>query len=168
VIGGGIGGLAAALPLLRAVERLAFAPDTIEFRRWDDAALLSLTPLGAGIAARYGAPYLHAHRSDLVAVLADAVGADRIETGRRCVGVDGGEVRFAGGDTAAADVVVGADGIHSVVREALFGPEQPRFTGHVAYRGLVPAERLAHLDLEPTCVARLGPGRRCRAGAAGR
>src|SRR5829696_2726379 len=107
VIGGGIGGLAAALALLRAgldvrvyeqsravsavgagiqlapnctrilhrlgvlpaIERLAFAPDTIEFRRWDDAALLSLTPLGAGIAARYGAPYLHAHRSDLVAVL---------------------------------------------------------------------------------------------------
>jgi salicylate hydroxylase len=196
VIGGGIGGLAAALALLRsgfdarvyeqsravsavgagiqlapnctrilrrlgvlpAIERLAFAPDTIEFRRWDDGGLLSLTPLGVGIADRYGAPYLHAHRSDLVAVLAHAVGADRIETGRRCVGVESGEVRFADGGTAAADVVVGADGIHSVVREALFGPEQPRFTGHVAYRGLVPAERLGHLALEPTCVARLGPG----------
>jgi len=200
VIGGGIGGLTAALALLRAgfdvrvheqsravstvgagiqlapnctrilhrlgvlpaIERLAFAPDTIEFRRWDDGTLLSSTPLGGGIAAGYGAPYLHAHRSDLVAVLADAVGDDRIETGRRCVGIRsdgvGAEILFADGGAAAADVVVGADGIHSMVRESLFGPEQPRFTGHVAYRGLVPAERLGHLDLEPTCVVRLGPG----------
>jgi salicylate hydroxylase len=54
--------------------------------------------------------------------------------------------------------VVGADGIHSGVRQALFGPEQPRFTGHVAYRGLVPAERVAHLGIERRCVVRLGPG----------
>jgi salicylate hydroxylase len=200
VVGGGIGGLAAALALRRAgfevrlyeqsrvlsevgagiqlapnctrilrglgvlpaIERLAFAPASFDFRRWDDGRLLARTPLGAGIEARYGAPYLHAHRSDLVAVLADAVGAERVETGRRCVGVTydgaGAEVRFADGGTAAADVVVGADGIHSVVREALFGPEQPHFTGHVAYRGLVPAERLGHLALEPTCTGRLGPG----------
>jgi salicylate hydroxylase len=200
VIGGGIGGLTAALALLRAgldvriyeqsrelsevgagiqlapnctrvlrglgvlpaVERVAFAPAAIDFRRWDDGRVVSETPLGASIEARYGAPYLHAHRSDLVAVLADAVGADRVETGRRCSGVTydgaGAEVRFADGGTAAADMVVGADGIHSVVRESLFGPEQPHFTGHVAYRGLVPAERLAHLALEPICTARLGPG----------
>jgi salicylate hydroxylase len=200
VVGGGIGGLAAALALLRAgfdvrvyeqshavsqvgagiqlapnctrvldrlgvlpaVERVAFEPAAFEFRRWDDGRLLSQTPLGAGIAATYGAPYLHAHRGDLVAVLADAVGADRVETGRRCVGVSfdgaGAEVRFADGGTAGADVVVGADGIHSVIREALLGPEEARFTGHVAYRGLVPAERLAHLALEPRCTVRLGPG----------
>jgi len=185
VVGGGIGGLAAALALLRAgfdvrvyeqsgavsqvgagiqlapnctrilhrlgvlpaIEKTAFAPTTFDFRRWDDGRLLSRTPLGAGIAATYGAPYLHAHRSDLVAVLADAVGPDRVETGRRCSGVNhdgtGAEVLFADGGTVAADVVVGADGIHSVVREALYGPQQPRFTGHVAYRGLVPADRLA-------------------------
>jgi salicylate hydroxylase len=200
VVGGGIGGLAAALALLRAgcdvrvyeqsravsavgagiqlapnctrildrigvlpaIELTAFAPSSFEFRRWDDGRLLSRTPLGAGIAATYGAPYLHAHRGDLVAVLAEAVGAERVETGRRCVGVSsdgvGAEVRFADGGTATADVVVGADGIHSVVREALYGPEQPHFTGHVAYRGLVPAERLGHLALQPRCTVRLGPG----------
>ena len=156
VIGGGIGGLAAALALLRAgfdvrvyeqsgavsdvgagiqlapnctrildrlgvlpaVERVAFAPAVFEFRRWDDGRLLSQTPLGDGIAATYGAPYLHAHRGDLVAVLAEAVSAERIETGRRCVEVSsygaGAHVRFADGGSAVADVVVGADGIHSV------------------------------------------------------
>jgi salicylate hydroxylase len=200
VVGGGIGGLTAALALLRAgfdvrvyeqsrgvsevgagiqlapnctrvlhglgvlpaLERVAVATLSIEFRRWDDGWLLSRTPLGADIAARYGAPYLHVHRRDLVAVLAGAVGADRIETGRRCVAVGSGDVgaaiRFADGGTATADVVVGADGIHSVVREALYGPERARFTGYVAYRGLVPAERLGHLGLEPDCVVRLGPG----------
>jgi salicylate hydroxylase len=200
VVGGGIGGLSAALALLRAgfdarvyeqshgvtevgagiqlapnctrilrhlgvldaIERVAFAPDALDFRRWDDGRLLSVTPLGAGIAATFGAPYLHAHRRDLVAVLAAAVGADRIETGRRCIGLgsDGAraELRFADGGAATADVVVGADGIHSVIRAALFGPERARFTGHVAYRGLVPAERLGHLELEPICTARLGPG----------
>src|SRR5688572_4326308 len=158
VVGGGIGGLAAALALLRtgfdvrvyerspavseagagiqlapnctrilhrlgvlpAIEATAFAPAAFEFRRWDDGRLLSRTPLGADVAAAYAAPYLHVHRSDLVAVLADAVGADRIETGRRCTGVsrdnDVAEVRFADGRTVEADVVVGADGIHSVVR----------------------------------------------------
>jgi salicylate hydroxylase len=200
VVGGGIGGLAAALALLRAgfdarvyeqsravsevgagiqlapnctrvlrglgvlpaVERVAFAPATFEFRRWDDGRLLSRTPLGDGIAATYGAPYLHAHRGDLLAVLADAVTADRIEIGRRCVGVSddgaGAEVRFADGGSVRADVVVGADGIHSVVREALLGPQDARFTGHVAYRGLVAADRVADLSLPPACTVRLGPG----------
>jgi salicylate hydroxylase len=200
VVGGGIGGLATALGLLRAgfdvrvyeqsrtlsqvgagiqlapnctrllrglgvlpaVERVAFAPDAIEFRRWDDGRLLSETLLGAGIAATYGAPYLHVHRGDLVAVLADAVTADRIETDRRCVGVTGdgagARLRFADGGTAYADVVVGADGIRSVVREALLGPQDARFTGYLAYRGLVPAERVAALSLEPRCTVRLGPG----------
>jgi salicylate hydroxylase len=200
VVGGGIGGLAAALALLRvgldvrvyeqsralsevgagiqlapnctrvlrglgvlpAVERAGFAPAAFEFRRWDDGRLLSRTPLGVEIAATYGAPYLHAHRGDLVAVLADAVTADRIEIGRRCVGVShdevGAEVEFADGSSVRADVVVGADGIHSVVREALLGPQDARFTGHVAYRGLVAADRVAQLSLAPVCAVRLGPG----------
>ena len=63
-------------------------PTTFEFRRWDDGRLLSATPLGDAIERSYGAPYLHAHRADLVAVLAAAVPAERVEVGRRCVGVE--------------------------------------------------------------------------------
>jgi salicylate hydroxylase len=133
-----------------------------EFRRWDDGRRLSATPLGTEIEQAYGAPYLHAHRADLLRVLTDALGRERIEVGRRCVGVsprpDGGEVRFADGSSAAADVVVGADGIHSAVRAALFGPREARFTGHVAYRGLVPAERVAALGLGRRATVNLGPG----------
>ena len=200
VVGGGIGGLTAAVALLRAgldvrvyeqartlpavgagiqlapnctrvlgrlgllsaVARVAVRPTAFEFRRWDDGRVLSRTPLGDSVEAAYGAPYFHAHRGDLVALLADALPADRIEVGRRCAGVEprGGraEVVFSDGSRTVADVVVGADGIHSAVRQSLFGPDRARFTGHVAYRGVIPAEQLAHLGLEPRCTVRLGPG----------
>jgi salicylate hydroxylase len=63
------------------------------------------------------------------------------------------------GATAHADVVVGADGIHSVVRSLLFGPESPRFSGGIAYRGLAPAKRLEHLGMERLMNGWLGPER---------
>ena len=56
---------------------------------------------------------------------------------------------------------VGADGIHSRVRELCYGPEKPRFTGCVAWRGLVPAERIAHLDIEVVSHCWMGPGGHC-------
>ena len=67
-------------------------------------------------------------------------------------------MQFENGARAAADIMIGADGIHSAVREKLFGPEHPRFTGCVAYRGLVPAEKLKHLDLPLEEQLWLGPG----------
>src|SRR4029453_7235211 len=109
--------------VLPAVERVAVRPTTFEFRRWDDGRLLSATPLGDAIERSYGAPYLHAHRADLVAVLAAAVPAECVEGGRRGVGgghTDGPpQIRFADGSSEVADLVVGADAIHSAVRGAL-------------------------------------------------
>ena len=66
-------------------------------------------------------------------------------------------MRFHNGATAEAEVVVGADGIHSAVREAILGKDSPRFSGHVAYRGLVPAARVAHLGLELEASSWWGP-----------
>jgi salicylate hydroxylase len=150
------------LDLLPAIERLGVRPRTFEFRRWDDGRVLSATPLGTDLERAYGAPYLHADRGDLVEQLAAAIPADRIEFGRRCVGVrvrgERADVEFADGSRVEADLVIGADGIHSAVRTAVFGAEAPRFTGHVAYRGLVPAERVAHLPLERNCTVWPGPG----------
>ncbi|WP_250556312.1 FAD-dependent monooxygenase [Pseudonocardia lacus] len=200
VVGGGIGGLTAALALsraghdvrvveqaagatevgagiqlapnatrvlrelgvLEAIERVAVRPEAFEFRRWDDGRLLSSTPLGASIERTYGAPYLHVHRADLVRVLADALPAGRVETGRRCAGVaqrpGGAWLGFTDGSGADVDLVVGADGIHSAVRESLFGPRAARFTGHAAYRGLVPAERVAGLGPGRRATVNVGPG----------
>jgi salicylate hydroxylase len=69
------------------------------------------------------------------------------------------EAKFENGAQIRVDAMLGADGIHSVVRQGLFGPEKPRFTGCIAYRGLIPAERLAHLQLDRTAQIWMGPGK---------
>ena len=137
-------------------------PDAIEVRRWQDGATLSLEPLGDTIEQSYGAPYYHIHRADLLSVLSRALPAGVLQTGRRCMGAtqtDGGvRATFEDGSHVEGDVLVGADGIHSTVRRLLLGAETPRFTGCAAYRGLVPADRLTHLDLPVECEIWMGPG----------
>ena len=200
IVGGGIGGLAAALSLLHAgldvqvyeqatalgevgagiqispnasrllhrlglgpaLDRTGVRPAGVHQRRWDDGRTLQWAPLGEAIEATFGAPYYHFHRADLLHALADALPAERVQLGHRLTSFqdrgDRVELTFANGARAAASVLVGADGIHSTVRAALFGPEQPRFTGCTAYRGLVPADRLAHLGLEVAAHNWMGPG----------
>jgi salicylate hydroxylase len=86
------------------------------------------------------------HRGDLQRVLHEAVGAEPVQLGARCIAVSseaGSAVaRFEGGSEIEADAIIGADGIHSVVRASLFGPEQPRFTGHMCWRGLAETQWL--------------------------
>jgi salicylate hydroxylase len=86
------------------------------------------------------------HRADYVDFLAAHLPADIVHTGHRAVGVDqdndAARVRFASGATAEADVVVGADGIHSEVRPYVFPPSTPVFHGTISYRGLVARDRL--------------------------
>jgi len=82
------------------------------------------------------------HRADLLALLAGQLPPGTVRTGRRCTGFsqDAGSATavFADGTTATADVVIGADGIHSVLQGFVVAPAQPVFSGVVAYRGLVP------------------------------
>lgn len=200
VIGGGIGGLAAAVSLLHAgfdvqvyeqagalsevgagiqispngariLHRLGLAdalarhgvrPVAVHQRRWDDGRTLQRAPLGETLAQTFGAPYYHFHRADLLAAISGVLPGERVHVGHRLVdAIDHGgrvEARFENGARITADVLIGADGIHSRVRQLLFGPDKPRFTGCIAYRGLVPAERLAHLDLEVTSNSWWGPG----------
>ncbi|BCJ45058.1 monooxygenase [Actinoplanes ianthinogenes] len=142
---------------LTAVRPLAFHQ-----RRWDDGRTLQRAPLGDQVQARFGFPYYHMHRADLLALLAAAFPAERLHLGHRLTGITdhGSHVRahFGDGGTDDADVLVGADGIHSRVRAELFGAENPRFTGCVAYRGLVPADRVRDLAIEVSAQAWLGPG----------
>jgi salicylate hydroxylase len=201
IIGGGIGGLAAAASLLQAgfdvhvyeqakslgevgaginigpnasrlLHRLGLGerlgacgikPTTFDQRRWDDGRFLLRAPLGAMVEEKFGAPYYTFHRADLHDAIASAVPVERVHLGHRFTRSrdDGNrvEAHFENGTTVSADVLVGADGIHSAVRHALLGPEKPRFTGCVAYRGLVPADRLAHLNLERTTTIWMGPER---------
>ena len=86
------------------------------------------------------------HRADFVDFLAASLPKGIVHTGHRCIGFeqvgDKARVKFANGATAAADIVVGADGIHSELRPYVFPPSQPVFSGSVAYRGTVPSDRV--------------------------
>jgi salicylate hydroxylase len=88
------------------------------------------------------------HRADLVNMLAEALPPGTVRTGHRCSAFaqngDAARVSFANGASAEADIVIAADGIHSELRPYVFPPSSPVFHGSVAYRGLVPHERVPH------------------------
>jgi salicylate hydroxylase len=132
-------------------------------RRWDDGRTLLRTPLAEPLEAAFGFPHYQMHRADLLSALARALPAGSVHLGHRLTGLtdhgDRVEAQFAHGERVEVDVLVGADGIHSSVRRLVFGADTPRFTGCVAYRGLVPAERLRGLGLEVTAQVWMGPGR---------
>jgi len=131
-------------------------------RRWDDGRTLQRAPLNPQCEELYGAPHITIHRADLLSVTSSALPVERLHLGYRLAGfLDKGdrvEAWFDNGERIAADILVGADGIHSAVRALLFGDEAPRFAGCVAYRGLVPVERIADLDLELGSQSWVGPG----------
>ena len=95
-------------------------------------------------AASFGTEGATVHRADLLDVLAAALPAGIVTLGKRCTevrpGGDSAVARFADGSEIEADVIVGADGIHSPVRASLFGPDAPRFTGKICYRSVIPTE----------------------------
>jgi salicylate hydroxylase len=92
--------------------------------------------------AAFGLQGATVHRADLLDVLADALPAGLVTLGKRCTEVqpdgDTAVARFTDGSEVEADVIVGADGIHSAVRASLFGPDDPKFTGKVCYRSVIP------------------------------
>ena len=153
------------LGLEDALRAIAFLPEGVEMRSWRSGAMLSANPLGAGVERRYGFPYYHVHRADLIEVLAQAAHASsriQLRTNARVSGFTAGDehVTLAVGEVChVGDVLIGADGIRSVVREKLFGAEQPDFTGCVAWRGLVPVDRLPKGLVHPVASVWLGPGK---------
>ena len=201
VVGGGIGGLGAALSLFRAgfdvhvyeqaralrevgagiqvspnasrvlhglgladeLAKLGVRPDAHHQRRWNDGRTLLKTPLGDTVIKAFGFPHYQSHRADVLSMLIAAFPADRLHIGHRLVAFtdrsDRVNVEFENGTRITTDALIGADGIHSTVRRLLFGPANPNFTGCVAYRGLIPAERIKSLNVEVNAQMWIGPGK---------
>ena len=134
------------LGLEEQLRRLSFQPRTWNNREWDTGAVKYELPLGQIAEDRFGAPYLQMHRGDLHKALLSAVPDEDIELDKRLSGVtsaSGGlTLSFADDTSAEADLVIGADGVHSQVREILLGAERPTPTGRVAYRATFPAALL--------------------------
>jgi salicylate hydroxylase len=151
------------LGLGEALKRVATYPEGRDYRGWDTGERLYYTPLGQKAEAHFGSPYYAAHRAELLDVLLSGLGQHGFRLGSRVERIDqdqnGVSLTFADGSTAQGDILIGADGIHSTVRAQLFGKELPRYTGNVAWRGLVPAERIAHLDLGSVVGVWMGPNR---------
>ena len=199
VVGGGIGGLAAAAFLCRAglavtvYEQAAqlrevgagliVAPNAArllrrlpsasmleqagvvletgwEFRRWADGTVLFAQRLGEAGARRHGEYTWTMHRADLLEMLRSSVPPQAIELGRRCTGVEqdsgGVTVTFADGGQVRADVVIGADGIHSVVRDHVTTASVPRESGLCAWRSLVPVAAAPAFARRPVQTLWLG------------
>jgi 2-polyprenyl-6-methoxyphenol hydroxylase-like FAD-dependent oxidoreductase len=154
------------LGLTAQLGAAAVAPDAVEMRRWQDNTVLGRSELGVRCAQRYGAPYYTLHRGDLHRTLLGLVrrAGGAIHLGRRCIAVsehdDHVQLRFADGSLVEADLVIGADGIHSVTRQAVC-PDQVLRSRLTVHRGLVPARRLPHVRTPPRVVIWLGPGQHC-------
>jgi salicylate hydroxylase len=151
------------LGIAEELKKTGIKPASFDQRRWDDGRVLLRSPLGEEVEAAFGAPYYTLHRGDLHRALAGVIPGDRLHLAHRFTQLldhgDHVEARFENGASVSADALIGADGIHSVVRHSLFGPEKPRFTGCVAHRGIVSADRLSNLGLEFRNQIWMGPGR---------
>ena len=151
------------LGLGSVLEAVSVEPEAHVFREWRTGETLLTLPLGRAVREAYGAPYLHAHRADLLGAMTEALGDDRVRLGCRVTAVRqdarGVEAVLENGSVERGDVLVGADGIHSTVRDLLFAPEEPRPSGYAAWRGLVRADTAAALGIERCSYIWLGPGR---------
>jgi len=144
------------LGLEAVVEAMGCKPPSWISRNWDDGAVLA----DVGLNRRrdyYGAAYVTIHRGDFHKLLTDALPAGAIAFDKRLTDVadDGDQVQlsFGDGSQASADIVIGADGVNSVIREALLGFEAPTYSGYIGHRAIFPAERLKGpgFEFEP-CV----------------
>ena len=134
------------LGLRDGLDRLGVVPPRQWTQNMQTGDVLVERERGSAMEKQYGAPYTHLHRADLHSLLAKALLAldpQAILLDHRLEAItSGGKMRFAGGVEAHGDVVVGADGVKSVVRDQLFASQPPLFTGQVAWRGVVPLEAL--------------------------
>lgn len=114
-------------------------------RTWDTGEETSRLPMSSAAEERYGAPQLTLHRADLLTALENALPAESIKLGHKVVAVreedDGAAIEFDGGAEETVDIAIGADGIHSPVRTALHGEDNPRYTGMVSFRATFPRDR---------------------------
>ncbi len=152
-----------AVGVLEALNGRISRPSRQIVQSWDGRILMAAEPNNTDADA---AGYIQVHRADLQQALLGALeklapGALRLDS--KVTGCEPEATRavvtLRDGTRVAADLVVGADGVHSAVRRSLFADDSASFTGIAAYRGLVPQDRLPALDAQAPSGMTIGPGR---------
>jgi 6-hydroxynicotinate 3-monooxygenase len=140
------------LGLEERLREVAYRPEVTKYRNGETGELLWERVQGANYEDKYGAPQLLLHRADLHEALASVVPSEIINLNKKLAGfsedADGVHLQFSDGSSADADLMIAADGVHSLVRDRLLGPEKPRFTGRVAYRTTFAAALLQGLEID--------------------
>ncbi|MBV7395934.1 FAD-dependent monooxygenase [Mameliella sediminis] len=169
-VGAGIQVSANATKVLRHIgvldrlAKLAVHPLRTEFRLHDTAEVVATIKLGEAHEKKFGAPYYHVYRPDIHGLLADRVRElkpDAIKLGKAATSYaetsEGVTLCFADGSAATGDLLIGADGIKSIVRSGMHGVEPANFTGNVAWRAMIPADRLPADFMEKIFINWMGP-----------
>lgn len=140
------------LGLAEPLRTVGVVSHSLDTRDWETGSLLGRVPLADAAVSRWGAPFYHLHRADLHNTLRAALGDQHITLGACGVAVEqsdvGVTVRFADGRVASGDLLIGADGIHSMVREYVAGPDQAIWSRQISWRGLAPASVGREIGLE--------------------
>lgn len=154
-----------ALGVGEELKALSCEAEGKEIRVWNTGETWKLFDLGSASIERYGYPYFTVYRPDVLSVLENAVRRakpDAIRLGARCVGFEQDarrvRLRLENGNSAVGDALIGADGVHSAIRQGLFGPDRPRFTGIIVWRGIVPMEKLPRHMVRMIGTNWIGPG----------
>ncbi len=136
------------------------SPQRMSFRRWQDDSEIAQSTLGPKATDRWGSPFYNVYRPDMAEMLYKACPDVTFKFGERITGLtqnsDTVTLELSSGKSVEADIVIGADGIHSTVRTQLWGAQPSRFSGIVAYRIILDATEVPGMAIEST--VRLGPG----------
>jgi salicylate hydroxylase len=150
-----------ALDLKEDLAATGFLPEAMVGWNWQSGDELFRTPLKAVCQRVFGADFYHVHRADLHSMLTKGIAPERVTFGVACTGLrqQGGRtiVSFDDGSEYAADLVIGADGVRSAIRAALWGQEPASYTGHMCWRALVPVEHFPLPFVSPTSSFWMGP-----------
>lgn len=158
----------AALGLEDLIVERAFRPEALEARMGVSGRFLFSIPLNGRTHKRWGAPYMHLHRADYIYALERAL-ADKsagiIKLGHKVASYsqsdDKVDVKLADGTQVQGDILIGADGIHSAIRAQMLGAETPAYTGNIAWRTVVPVDKLGDAAPRPAACVWMGRGRHC-------
>jgi len=170
-IGAGIQNSANAVKVLYSLglkdelEKVVVRPNAYNFRAFDSGEIIQSMPLGETHEQRFGAPYYQIHRADIHNILVEKVlslDADCITLNAEAVGFEEDDaavtLMLADGMRVSGDLLIGADGINSAIRKQIAGDQPARYTGQVAWRALIDADKLPDNFLEPNVDVWCGPG----------